>query len=85
MIIQNNNLTSLMNGDMVVVEEISGFTERRAQLSFRKVKVKELFTGNTYNAYMIEEVLNQARLNLDRRQQHSLIIDFIIRMKCNNI
>ena len=81
MIIQNNNPTGLMNGDMVVVEEISGFTERRAQLSFRKVKVKELFTGNTYNAYMIEEVLNQARLNLDRRQQHSLFIDFIIRMK----
>lgn len=81
MVIQNNMPTGLMNGDMVVVEEILPMTETRAHLTFRQVKVKELFTGNTYNTLIIEEVLNLERLNLDRLQQQGLFVDFIMRMK----
>lgn len=81
MVIQNNMPTGLMNGDMVIVEEISQRTTVRAQLTFRQVKVKELFTGKTYTPLLIEEIVYQGRLNLDNKQQQALFIDFIIRMK----
>ena len=81
MVIQNNLPTGLMNGDMVVIEEISAKTESKALLTFRQIKVRELFTGNVYSSLIIEEVLNQSRLNLDSEQQKLLFIDFIIRMR----
>lgn len=81
MVIQNNMPTGLMNGDMVTVEEIAPQVTARAQLTFRQVKVKELFTGRTYSTLMIEEIAYQGRLNLDNRQQQALFVDFIIRMK----
>ena len=81
MVIQNNMPTGLMNGDMVVVEEIAPQTTTRAQLTFRQVKVKELFTGKTYTTLLIEEIAYQGRLNLDNKQQQALFVDFIIRMK----
>ena len=81
MVIQNNMPTGLMNGDMVTVEEISKQTTTRAQLTFRQMKVKELFSGLTYTTLLIEEIAYQGRLNLDNRQQQALFVDFIIRMK----
>lgn len=81
MVIQNNMPTGLMNGDMVTVEEINPNTTTRAQLTFRQIKVKELFTGRTYTTLLIEEIAYQGRLNLDSRQQQALFVDFIIRMK----
>ena len=81
MVIQNNLPTGLMNGDMVTVEEIATQVTVRAQLTFRQVKVKELFTGRTYSTLLIEEIAYQDRLNLDNRQQQALFVDFIIRMK----
>ncbi|MCR5140640.1 MAG: AAA family ATPase [Bacteroidaceae bacterium] len=81
MVIQNNLSTGLMNGDMVTIEEIDVHTTIRAQLSFRQVRVKELFTGKTYTTLLMEETAYQGRLNLDSRQQQALFIDFIIRMR----
>lgn len=81
MVIQNNLLTGLMNGDMVTVEEISPQTTTRARLTFRQMKVKELFTGRTYTSLVIEEIAYQGRLNLDSQQQQALFIDFIVRMR----
>ena len=81
MVIQNNMPTGLMNGDMVTVEEISTTTISRAHLTFRQMKVKELFTGRTYTTLVIEEIAYQGRLNLDSRQQQALFVDFIIRMR----
>lgn len=81
MVIQNNIATGLMNGDMVAVEEIAPQTTTRAQLTFRQVKVRELFTGRTYTTLLIEEIAYQGRLNLDSRQQQGLFVDFIMRMK----
>lgn len=81
MVIQNNMLTGLMNGDMVTVEEISMQTTTRARLTFRQMKVKELFTGRTYNPLVIEEIAYQDRLNLDSQQQQALFVDFILRMR----
>lgn len=85
MVIQNNMLTGLMNGDMIVVESISDKVEQRAQLSFRKVQVKELFTGKSYSTLIIEQLIHQSRLNLTRQQQHALFVDFILRMRSKNI
>ena len=85
MVIQNNAPTGLMNGDMVTVEEISPRYETRACLTFRQIKVKELFTGNTYTMLFIEEIVYQASLNLNAKQQKELFVDFIIRMKEKNI
>ena len=85
MVIQNNLPTGLMNGDMVTVEEIAQQTVTRAQLTFRQVKVRELFTGKTYTSLLIEETAYQGRLNLDNSQQQALFIDFIIRMQNKGI
>ena len=85
LVIQNNLPTGLMNGDMVTIEELGPKTESRAGLTFRQVNVKELFTGNTFKTLIIEEITNQARLNLDSAQQQALFIDFIIRMRRKGI
>lgn len=81
MVIQNNMPTGLMNGDMVTIEELGPKTESRGGLTFREITVKELFTGKTIKTLIIEEIANQARLNLDSAQQQALFIDFIIRMR----
>ena len=85
MVIQNNMPTGLMNGDMVTVEEIDSHTTTRARLTFRQLKVKELFTGKTYTTMLIEEIAYQGRLNLDSRQQQALFVDFIYRMRDKGI
>ncbi len=81
MVIQNNMLTGLMNGDMVTVEELDPKSTTCAGLTFRQVKVKELFTNKVYTTLMIEEIAYQERLNLDNRQQQALFVDFILRMR----
>lgn len=85
MVIQNNMPTGLMNGDMVTIEEIGPRTESRAGLTFRQVTVKELFTHATVKTLIIEDVVNQSRLNLDSVQQQALFIDFILRMRAMGI
>ena len=85
MVIQNNMPTGLMNGDMVTIEELGPATQSRAGLTFREVTVKELFTQRTLKTLMIEEIVNQARLNLDSAQQQALFIDFIMRMRDKGI
>lgn len=81
MVIQNNMPTGLMNGDMVTIEELGPKTQSRAGLTFREVNVKELFSQKTIKTLMIEEIVNQSRLNLDSAQQQALFIDFIMRMR----
>ena len=85
MVIQNNMPTGLMNGDMVTIEELGPRTESRSGLTFREVTVKELFTQRTTKSLIIEEIVNQSRLNLDSAQQQALFIDFIIRMRDKGI
>ena len=85
MVIQNNMPTGLMNGDMVTIEELGPTTQSRSGLTFREVKVKELFTQKTIKTLMIEEIVNQSRLNLDSAQQQALFIDFIMRMRDKGI
>lgn len=85
MVVQNNMETGLMNGDMVIVESISTQFTRRAMLTFRSVTVRELFTDKTYTCLLIDELLNQAAVNLNGEQQKELFIDFILRMRDKGI
>jgi ATP-dependent exoDNAse (exonuclease V) alpha subunit len=85
MVIQNNIPTGLMNGDMVTIEELGPKTESRSGLTFREVTVKELFTQRTIKTLIIEEIVNQSRLNLDSAQQQAMFIDFILRMRDKGI
>lgn len=73
-----------MNGDQVVVEDVS-IQERRAGLTFVKVTVKELFTGKSYTQFIISEILYNNQTNLTQPQQKELLIDFYYRMRDKGI
>ena len=80
LITQNNLPTGLMNGDLVVVEEI-GATYRRAGLNFINVRVKELFTGLSYSHLLISDILYNNSTNITQADHKALYIDFYRRMK----
>ena len=84
LISQNNYISGLMNGDQVVVEDVS-IQERRAGLTFVKVTVKELFTGKSYTQFIISEILYNNQTNLTQPQQKELLIDFYYRMRDKGI
>ena len=81
MVIQNNKGLDLMNGDFVVVEEVMGEERMVANLKFRKVKVREMYSNRTCTTLLMDDLLYQPRPNLDERQQTNLFLDFVIRMK----
>lgn len=96
MVVQNQLLTGLMNGDMVEVVGISAETERtfktvhtpngyQSELVFREIRVKELFSNKEYTTLLLETILIGTQVNLDARQQSGLFLDFILRMKRNGI
>ncbi len=84
LISQNNYISGLMNGDLVVVEEI-GVKEQRAMLSFIKVSVKELFTGKIYTQFLLENILYSDRTNITQAEQKELLVDYYFRMKNRGI
>ena len=77
----DNARTGLMNGDFVVVEELMGDVRMMANIRFRKVKVRELYSGRTCITLLMDDLLYQPRPNLDERQQTNLFLNFIGRMK----
>lgn len=81
LVIQNNQISGLRNGDMVIVKSISPSIEERAGLVFRKIEVEEIYSGRVIKQLMIESLLYQPQVNLDSKQQTRLFVDFIIRMK----
>lgn len=80
LVTQNNLISGLMNGDLVVVENV-GEQERRAGLTFVKIIVKELFTQQCYSQLLIAEVLYGNLTNITQYQHRDLMIDFYYRMK----
>lgn len=85
LITQNNLPTGLMNGDMVVVTQVNNEVKRNANLTFRGVELKELFTGRTYSHLLIEELIYSNETNLNNEQQKKLFIDFFTRMSRQKI
>lgn len=84
LVTQNNYISGLMNGDLVVVEEV-GIREKRAGLLFVKITVRELFSRKTYMQFMIENVLYNNQTNLTQVEQKELFIDYFLRMKDKKI
>ncbi len=77
---QNNYISSLMNGDQVIVTDVMT-KEKRAGLTFLNITVKELFTQRTYSQLLIAEILYHNQTNLTQAQQKELLVDFYLRMK----
>lgn len=84
LVTQNNYISRLMNGDLVVVQEVCE-AERRAGLTFLMVKVKELFTGKVFSQLLLEDILYANVTNLSAEQQKALYVDFYYRMKDKGI
>lgn len=80
LVTQNNLLTGLMNGDLVVVVRV-GKAEQRAGLTFLDVTVREQFTGVEYTQLLILDVLSNKATNISQPQQRGLLLDFYYRMK----
>lgn len=84
LVTQNNFVSGLMNGDLVVLEDVI-IMEKRAGLTFLKVTVRELFTGKNYSQLMIADIVYGNQTNLTAPQQKELYIDFYYRMKAKGI
>ncbi len=84
LVTQNNLISGLMNGDLVVVKEI-GAQERRAGMTFVNVAVREHFSGRTYSQLMMSDVLYGNLTNITQTQQKELFVDFYYRMKDKGI
>lgn len=80
LVTQNNYISGLMNGDLVIVQDVI-IKEQRAGLTFLKVTIEELVTQKTYTQLMIAEILYHNQTNLSQEQQKELLIDFYLRMK----
>lgn len=91
MVVQNQQTSGLMNGDMVEVMDIleqniyTPSNKYHTPIKFMRVKVKELFTGREVTTLLIEETITSYNNNLDSTKQTSLFLDFIIRMKDKGI
>ncbi len=85
LVTQNNSISGLMNGDMVMVEQVKNVRYQRAQLSFLLIEVRELVTGRRFSQYIIEDILYGNAPNLLPGQQKALFIDFYRRMKQKGI
>ena len=81
LVIQNNNPTGLVNGDMVEVTAISPHILKRAGLRFTQIRVKETFSDREFSLLILLDTLNSNTLNLNTEQQTALFIDFCKRMK----
>lgn len=85
LVVQNNLVSGLRNGDLVIVRSVSPASEFRAGLSFREIEVEELYTGEKFRQLMIDDILYQPQPNLGIQQQGRLYSDFIIRMRKKGI
>jgi ATP-dependent exoDNAse (exonuclease V) alpha subunit len=84
MVTQNNYLTGLVNGDLVLVKEI-GKREVRCGLSFVLLEVEELVNKKKYRVILVEDILDSVGTNLNSKQHKDLFIDYYNRMKTKNI
>lgn len=84
LVTQNNYISGLMNGDIVMVTSIHN-AEYRAGLTFMHVRVQELFSGREYEQLLIAEILDGKFTNITSAQNQALYVDFYYRMKDRGI
>lgn len=84
LVTQNNYLSDLVNGDLVVVKNL-GNKEYRCGITFISAIVQELVSEKIYSLLLVEDVLYSTVTNLNNKQHKSLMIDFNSRMKTQGI
>ena len=84
LVTQNNIISGLANGDMVVVTQV-GACQQRAGLTFQQVEVEELVTKRKVSQLMITDILCGISPNITQSQQKTLFIDYFFRMKGKGI
>ncbi|WP_137263400.1 ATP-binding domain-containing protein [Ilyomonas limi] len=80
MVVQNSYGTELVNGDQVLVKEVTG-SSSRAGFSFIKIKVASLFAGKEYQVLLINDLLYNDQPALTSDEVKRLLIDFDERMR----
>lgn len=85
LVTQNNSISGLLNGDLVVVEQIKNVRYQKGGLSFLQVEVRELATGRRVSQLLIEDILYSRMTNLTQAEQKALFVDFYRRMKDKGI
>lgn len=84
LVTQNNMVSGLMNGDLVVVDSVQ-VKEQRAGLTFLEVSFHDVVSNRHFSQLMIADILYGNTTNLSNPQQKELFVDFAIRMKEKNI
>lgn len=78
-VVQNSYTSSLMNGDLVVVEDIQPDITR-AGLHFARVTVRVLHSGQLTSSLLLTDLLYNAEPGLQKEDAGKLLIDYIHRM-----
>lgn len=84
LLVTQNNVIGLMNGDLVKVRQVFS-RERRAGLTFIHIEVEEMVSKRVYSLLAIEDVIYSDKTNITPKQNKELFIDFFIRMKKEGI
>lgn len=80
MVVQNSYSVDLVNGDQVVVEEVTP-DRQQAGFNFLNVKVRSLFSQKVYETKLIRELLYNQHPGLLPDETRFLLIDFDQRMR----
>jgi ATP-dependent exoDNAse (exonuclease V) alpha subunit len=86
LVTQNNYLSNLVNGDIVVVRKIEQNSEEyHSGLTFVNVEVEELANKRKYTLLLIEDLLSSGEPNLTTDRHALLMRDFCLLMKSKGI
>ncbi|MEZ5040691.1 MAG: ATP-binding domain-containing protein [Saprospiraceae bacterium] len=75
MVVQNNYLVPLANGDQVVLESVEP-DKRVAGFNFLKVKVRNLANNEVHTTLMLRELLYNDYAGLQKEESQRLLVDF---------
>lgn len=84
LVTQNNMVSGLMNGDLVVIDSVQ-VKEQRAGLTFLEVSFHDVVGNRNFSQLMIADILYGNATNLSNPQQKELFVDFVMRMKDKKI
>ena len=75
MVVQNNYIVPLTNGDQVLVEKVK-FHKKLAGFTFLEVKLKQIHSGKSHEMLMIKELLYSPNANLNKDEMQRLLISY---------
>lgn len=84
MVVQNNYVVNLVNGDQVEVTAIHG-REQQSGIPFLDVEVRSLANGFTFQTKLLEQFLDEEESSLPNYMAKKLLIDLDIRLRKQGI